>query len=403
MKRLLLGMMLCVTFISAINKVQSQTVHPYDANIQGIVDVVNVDTIMNNILTLQGLERYSPNAAAIESSDYLTNYFNRFGFDTIYTQDVSGSAVPNIIAVKYGEVFPDSVIIMGAHYDSYALGAPAADDNGSGTAAVMEAARTITNNDYKRTIKLIFFAAEEQGDVGSGVYATNAYNTGEIIIGAFCPDAIGYVYPGDPVNCDVYLDSASVPLRNAFAAYTTMYIPGFPVANVQWPLSASSDCYKFWEKGYKSIMPSEGQYSVIPFWDHMSPDMHTSNDLVGTCDSTQTLKITQSMIAAITAMAEINSSISVEETNAANNFNINIYPNPASTLVSIDYYLPFVSNIEILFTDISGRIIIKVNNSAEDAGMHHLEISTLDLQRGFYLLKISNGNCCYTSRICINR
>lgn len=61
------------------------------------------------------------------------------------------------------------VIILGAHFDA-AVGAAGADDNGTGTAALLEVARVLKDRPMQRTVRLVFFNLEEAGLKGSIEY-----------------------------------------------------------------------------------------------------------------------------------------------------------------------------------------------------------------------------------------
>lgn len=76
----------------------------------------------------------------------------------------------NFIVELRGRELPTEVLIVGAHFDA-APGAPGADDNGSGTAALLELARVLRDRPMKRTVRLIFFNLEEIGLKGSAEYA----------------------------------------------------------------------------------------------------------------------------------------------------------------------------------------------------------------------------------------
>src|SRR5467141_2262589 len=80
--------------------------------------------------------------------------------------------VYNTVAEIKGSEKPDEVVILGAHLDSWDLGTGST-DNGTGSMAVLEAARTLAklNLKPKRTIRFVLFAGEEEGLVGSAKYA----------------------------------------------------------------------------------------------------------------------------------------------------------------------------------------------------------------------------------------
>ncbi len=79
--------------------------------------------------------------------------------------------VYNTIAEIPGSEKPDEVVIIGGHLDSWDLGTGAT-DNGTGSTAVLEAARALQKLGVKpkRTIRFVLFTGEEQGLNGSKAY-----------------------------------------------------------------------------------------------------------------------------------------------------------------------------------------------------------------------------------------
>jgi len=79
--------------------------------------------------------------------------------------------VYNTVAEIRGSEKPEEVVILGAHLDSWDL-ATGSTDNGTGSMAVLEAARTLAKLDLKpkRTIRFVLFTGEEEGLVGSVKY-----------------------------------------------------------------------------------------------------------------------------------------------------------------------------------------------------------------------------------------
>jgi carboxypeptidase Q len=79
--------------------------------------------------------------------------------------------VYNTVGEIRGTEKPDEVVILGAHLDSWDLGTGST-DNGTGSMAVLEAARTLAKLDLKpkRTIRFVLFTGEEQGLIGSKEY-----------------------------------------------------------------------------------------------------------------------------------------------------------------------------------------------------------------------------------------
>ncbi len=84
-----------------------------------------------------------------------------------------------------------SIIIFNAHYDSVAR-SPGANDDGSGTAAVIAAAYVLSHFDFKRTVRFITFSGEENGLLGSQAYTKEAYERNDNILVEINADMIGH-------------------------------------------------------------------------------------------------------------------------------------------------------------------------------------------------------------------
>jgi Zn-dependent M28 family amino/carboxypeptidase len=106
-----------------------------------------------------------------------------------------GSGV-NVVGTLPGSGTVSSVIIS-AHYDHIA-GCPGADDNASGVAGVLEAARVLSSTPLDGAVVVACWDLEESGLHGSRAYATRAAQQGELVTVAFVLDMIGYwnAYPG---------------------------------------------------------------------------------------------------------------------------------------------------------------------------------------------------------------
>src|SRR5216683_5647084 len=98
--------------------------------------------------------------------------------------------VYNTVAEIRGSEKPDEVVILGAHLDSWDLGTGST-DNGTGSMAVLEAARTLAklNLKPKRTIRFVLFTGEEEGLVGSVKYVDAHKDELEKISGVLVHDA----------------------------------------------------------------------------------------------------------------------------------------------------------------------------------------------------------------------
>jgi hypothetical protein len=88
----------------------------------------------------------------------------------------------NTVAEIRGSSQPGQLVILGAHLDSWDLGAGVT-DNGTGSMVVLEAARVLAQSGRKpkRTIRFILFSGEEQGLIGSRAYAEAHSNMADSI------------------------------------------------------------------------------------------------------------------------------------------------------------------------------------------------------------------------------
>lgn len=92
-----------------------------------------------------------------------------FSFKTRITPNVD---VPQVIGEIRGSQYPDQIVLVGAHLDSWHPGT-GAQDNGAGVATVLDVARAMEalHGAPRRTVRFVLFGGEEQGILGSASYA----------------------------------------------------------------------------------------------------------------------------------------------------------------------------------------------------------------------------------------
>jgi len=100
----------------------------------------------------------------------------------------------NVIGQRTGTVNPNDVYVIGAHLDDMPTGAtaPGADDNASGSVATLIAADILSQYQWGCTLRFAFWTGEEQGLLGSSVYAARSKTNGETIKGYLNLDMVGY-------------------------------------------------------------------------------------------------------------------------------------------------------------------------------------------------------------------
>ena len=97
----------------------------------------------------------------------------------------------NVVGVLPGGDLAAQQVVVSAHYDSLAS-CPSADDNASGVAGALEAARVLAHGRYRRTLVVACWDEEESGLRGSDAWATRARARGDTISVALVLEMIGY-------------------------------------------------------------------------------------------------------------------------------------------------------------------------------------------------------------------
>jgi hypothetical protein len=134
--------------------------------------------------------------------------------------------VYNTVAEIVGTEFPDEVVIVSAHLDSWdGPGSQGTVDNGTGAAVVMEAARllALAGARPKRTIRFILWTGEEQGLLGSRAYVDKLSEDERAKISAVFVDDGGTNYQGGLPAADFmvpYLAAATAPVNGVFYSET---------------------------------------------------------------------------------------------------------------------------------------------------------------------------------------
>lgn len=140
----------------------------------------------------------------------------RLGLRTFQTCDVvTGRRVPtptrvcNAVAIQRGTERPNDVVIITGHIDSRVsdvmnatADAPGANDDGSGTAAVLEAARVLSRRKFPGTIVYAALSGEEQGLLGGKILADHAKAQGWNVVANLNNDIIGNSCGSDAVCND---------------------------------------------------------------------------------------------------------------------------------------------------------------------------------------------------------
>ncbi|MCB0235139.1 MAG: M20/M25/M40 family metallo-hydrolase, partial [Anaerolineae bacterium] len=210
--------------------------------------------------------RYTYNRdAVLRAADYMSERLARLGLDVSYHWWTHSTSVPdplpNVVAEKPGTNPAAGVYIIGAHfdnitYDAPLVFAPGADDNGSGSVAVLTAAELLAPYTFEATIRFVLFSGEEQGLWGSAAYASSV--NGQDIRGMLNMDMIAWDNIGGP-DMDIHARSTvagSVPMAQTFVDAITAY--GLDLTPVIYSNgTTASDHSSFWNINVPAILAIE--------------------------------------------------------------------------------------------------------------------------------------------------
>jgi hypothetical protein len=203
--------------------------------------------------------------------------------------DVSGVTCCNLEAEIVGATLPDEIVVIGAHYDSVP-GSPAANDNGSGVAAMLALARRFAVKKTDRTLRFVAFVNEEPpyfqtNEMGSRVYARQCRQKNENVTAMLSLETIGYYsdspgsqkypallsffYPstGNFIGFVGNTRSASlvrdvVSLFRQYEAFPSE--GGAPPEAI--PGVGFSDHWSFWQEGYPALMVTDTAMFRYPYY-----------------------------------------------------------------------------------------------------------------------------------------
>ncbi|MCX8159367.1 MAG: M28 family metallopeptidase [Candidatus Saccharicenans sp.] len=242
---------------------------------------VSADNLKDRVTDLQNFgTRYAPTANCLQAGQYIHDYFLGLGLPAYYQEFYYSSYLcRNVISEIRGQTYPEQVVILCAHYDStsdqrWTL-APGADDNGSGTGAVLEAARILAGRPFDFTVRFILFSAEEQGLVGSLRYVQERLNASENILAVINLDMVAYT-DVVPEDLDLIGDRNSSWLVERVAALSGAY---GPVAGKK-IIDASfiySDQASFWDRGIAAICAIEDADVPNPYYHRTTDTVNTLN------------------------------------------------------------------------------------------------------------------------------
>jgi Peptidase family M28 len=242
------------------------------------------------------------------ASEYLFNAYSSFGYTPEYQwfspRNALGGQTANVVATLKGTVNPELVYVVSSHYDSVAIG-PGADDDTSGTAALLETARVLAGHPMPATIVFASFTGEEAGLLGSREFVRRAVESKTKIVGALNNDMIGWANDHRLDNTIRYSNRGIRDVQHGAAmqfsnliTYDALYYKG-------------TDAASYYD-AYGDIVGGIGSYPVLG-----NPHYHQSHDLLEGINHQLVVETAKTTTATIMLLASSPSRITGLEATAA--------------------------------------------------------------------------------------
>ena len=376
----------------------------YDDAVSDIVASVEEDSIL---AITQHLEDYQTRYSSTDNYDsacsWMETRFEAYGLAAEQQTFSMGSYdCQNVIAEQPGVEDSTKIYIICGHLDSTSpsptTDAPGADDNGSGSTGVLEAARVMSGYDFKYTVRYIAFGGEEQGLYGSDYYAEQASAAGDDILGVVNMDMVYYGPPGDDRLWVVY-DTQSTGLGLAMDAITDTYVPALDKDVEHNPGMTYSDHSSFWQEGYAALLNIEVEVYSNPYY-HQTSDI-LDNYLEYFPFGTNCIK---GAIATVAYLAEpVEQGVSEDESaeTAAGGLTVGLAPNPASESVTVSLSRTLGGPAVVEVYDLSGRCVLRQEVEAEGSAAFSIGAGRLPV--GVHLLRVSDGERTATAKLVVTR
>jgi Zn-dependent M28 family amino/carboxypeptidase len=226
-----------------------------------------------------------------------------------------GKTYRNIIA-RAGDARRAPLIILGAHFDSVP-GSPGADDNASGVAVLLEAARVLSRLRLRYPIVFCAFNLEELNMIGSAHFAKKLKSEGAGVAAMVSLEMLGYTdsrpgsqkyplglswrYPDRGNFVGVIGNRRSAVLLRRFAG-AMRQVAGLPVETLTVPGNGHllpqvrlSDHAPFWDAGYPALLLTDTAFM-------RNPHYHGPTDTIETLNLDFMAKVCEGVVTAVLSL-----------------------------------------------------------------------------------------------------
>jgi len=366
----------------------------HDSYYQGIVDnctLASVNTHLNEFVA-HGVKTVGTTELD-NAKNWLKNKYLSYGYTDIVEDSftVGANTTTNIVVTKVGLVYPNTYVIVDGHYDT--INGVGANDNGSGTALILEIAKQLATVPTEYSIKFINFSGEEWGLLGSQNYVDNTVIPQNLDIRlVFNIDQVGGVngMTNDTIVCE--RDTSNPPENNAASNTITNELATciglYSSLNTEISFAYSSD-----------YIPFENNGEVITglYEKNETTHSHSATDIIANMDVNYLFEVIKGSTGAVLHFAVANQALGIADDLEALG-QVRFYPNPANDFVLIDTGGLNLKDSRIQLVDLSGKVVLKENN-VNVQGTYDIALD--NVSSGIYVLELMNDGVKKSKKIVI--
>jgi Peptidase family M28/Fibronectin type III domain len=228
------------------------------------------------------------------ASAYLFDTYTSFGYQPqlqwFEPRTALDGRTANVVATLTGTVNPELIYVVSSHYDSVAVG-PGADDDSTGTAALLETARLLAGHPQPATIIFASFTGEEAGLLGSREFVRRAVADKLQVVGALNNDMVGWANDYRLDNTIRYSNPGIRDVQHAAAMQFTNLITYDAL------YYKSTDAAAYYE-AYGDIVGGIGSYPVLG-----NPHYHQPHDFLETINHQLVTEVAKTTVATLMLLA----------------------------------------------------------------------------------------------------
>ncbi len=254
------------------------------------------------------------------AADHIRQTWKSQGFEVAEERfNIVDQPCSNLVVEQRGSKQPETIVLVGAHYDSV-IGSPGANDNATGVAILLEMSRAFSRETLGRTVRFVAFVNEEPPYfltemMGSRQHARQVRKRGEGIAAMFSLETLGYYsnatesqrYPSPfrafyPKTGNFLGVVGNLSSRGLVVDFLRQFmsVSDFPVegiATFEWiPGINWSDHWSFWQEGYPALMLTD----TAPY---RYPEYHSLRDVAEKINGPEFARAAHGIVQAIRRMA----------------------------------------------------------------------------------------------------